>query len=68
MRQITLAIATLATLTLVSAAQADSYYGPRQAGNQCWKTQGHNSLGYWVTCPTQDNGRSAQASGRRTSR
>jgi hypothetical protein len=68
MRQVVLAVLASATLAVTfSTAQADSYYGPRKVGNLCWKHQLGNSLGYWMQCPT-DNGRSAQASGRRTSR
>jgi hypothetical protein len=66
MRHFTLAGVTLATLTfavMLSAAHADSYYGPRQVGNQCWKPQsGGVSLGYWEACPA---GRTAQAAIRR---
>jgi len=54
MRQITLAAATLATLAFAGTAYADSNYGPRHNGNQCWHNQGSNSLGYWAPCqPSQ---------------
>jgi hypothetical protein len=36
MRHITLTTATLAVLAFAGAAYADSNYGPRQKGNQCW--------------------------------
>ena len=58
MRQITLAAATIATMAFASAAYADSNYGPRHNGNQCWHHQNGNSPGYWAPCgPSQ----SAQA-------
>ena len=47
MRHITLTTATLAVLAFAGAAYADSNYGPRQNGNQCWHQQLGNSLGYW---------------------
>ena len=50
MRHITLAAATLATLALAGAAYADSNYGPRKNGAQCWHGQGSNSMGYWGDC------------------
>jgi hypothetical protein len=58
MRQITFAAVTLATLAFASAASADSNYGPRQNGNQCWHASinggGGNSMGYWSSCqPSQ---------------
>ena len=69
MRQVTLAtLAALALAATFSTAQADSYYGPRQVGNQCWKQQLGNSLGYWTECAKKDSARTAQASGRRPSR
>ena len=50
MRHITLAAATLAALGFAGAAYADSNYGPRKNGDQCWHGQGSNSIGYWGTC------------------
>jgi hypothetical protein len=50
MRHITLAAATLSALAFAGAAFADSNYGPRKNGDQCWHGQGSNSLGYWGTC------------------
>ena len=58
MRHITLAAATLATLAFAGAAFADSHYGPRKNGDQCWRQQSGNSLGYWTKCAES---RSAQA-------
>jgi hypothetical protein len=55
MRQITLVAATLATLAFAGTAYADSNYGPRQNGNQCWHNQGSNSLGYWAPCQPSQN-------------
>jgi hypothetical protein len=56
MRYITLAAATLATLAFAGAAQADSNYGPRQKGNQCWHAQLRNGdLGYWAPCQPSQN-------------
>ena len=53
MRHIVLAvtIGTLAFGAVLSAAYADSYYGPRKQANQCWHHQLGNSLGYWGPCP-----------------
>jgi hypothetical protein len=70
MRRSTLALATLATIAIAatfSAAQADSYYGPRKVGNLCWKHQLGNSLGYWEACAEKPAG-TAQASVRRPGR
>jgi hypothetical protein len=54
MRQITLAAVSLATLAFASAPYADSNYGPRHNGNQCWHNQGSNSIDYWGSCqPSQ---------------
>ena len=50
MRHITIAAATLAALALAGAAYADSNYGPRKNGDQCWHGQGNNSMGYWGDC------------------
>ena len=50
MRQVTLAAATLATLAFASGAYADSNYGPRKNGEQCWHGLGSNSMGYWGDC------------------
>jgi len=59
MRHITLAAATVAALAFaLAAAHADSNYGPRQNGNQCWHHQLGNSLGYWSPC---EAAKSAQA-------
>ena len=44
------AAAAVASFATLSTAKADSYYGPVKVGNMCWKKQGGNSLGYWVTC------------------
>ena len=47
------AIAIAALVSVASAAQADSYYGPRQVGDQCYRRNGAGeSLGYWEKCPT----------------
>ena len=42
----------LVTLTFgITVANADSYYGPRQVGDQCYRRAGHGeSLGYWEKC------------------
>jgi hypothetical protein len=57
------ALAISALAIFVSASHADSYYGPRQVGNQCWKPQGGNSLGYWETCKdASTSGATANAS------
>jgi hypothetical protein len=60
MRQVTLAAATLAAFSfaMLSTAQADSNYGPTKNGDQCWRQQSGNSLGYWTKCAES---RSAQA-------
>ena len=50
MRQVSLAVATLAALALAGAAYADSNYGPRKNGDQCWHGQGTNSMGWWGAC------------------
>ena len=53
MRHLTIAIATVATLGLaatLSAARADSYYGPKKVGDQCWHHTLGNSFGYWGEC------------------
>ena len=50
MRQVSLAVATLAALALAGAAYADSNYGPRKNGDKCWHGQGSNSMGYWGDC------------------
>jgi hypothetical protein len=50
MRHITIAAATLAALAFAGAAYADSNYGPRKNGAQCWHGQGSNSMGYWGDC------------------
>ena len=50
MRQVSLAVATLAALALAGAAYADSNYGPRKNGDRCWHGQGTNSMGYWGDC------------------
>ena len=50
MRQVSLAVATLAALALAGAAYADSNYGPRKNGDKCWHGQGTNSMGWWGTC------------------
>jgi hypothetical protein len=62
MRKITLAAATVAALTIISgAARADSYYGPRQNGNQCWHSQGRwNSMGYWAPCQSAQGAQAAR--------
>ena len=59
MRQVSLAVATLAALALAGAAYADSNYGPRKNGDRCWHGQGTNSMGYWGDCArTAQEGRS----------
>ena len=69
MRQVTLAAATLAAFSfaMLSTAQADSNYGPRRNGDQCWRHQSGNAFGYWTKC---GESRSAQAArtGTRNSR
>jgi hypothetical protein len=60
MHHLTLATATIATLAFAGTAYADSNYGPRQNGSQCWHQQTGNSLGYWSPCQPQQNAR-AQA-------
>ena len=50
MRFITIAAATLAAVTFAGSAHADSNYGPRQKGDQCWHRQLGDSLGYWAPC------------------
>ena len=46
-----IAIATLVSFT--ATVQAQLYNGPRQVGDQCWKTGGTGvGMGYWVACPT----------------
>ena len=57
MRQVTLAAATLATLAFASGAYADSNYGPRKNGDQCWHHQLGNSLGYWAPCQPSHSAR-----------
>jgi hypothetical protein len=52
MRLVALAGATLALALTAAVAHADSNYGPRRQGNQCWHNQGWNSLGYWGPCET----------------
>jgi hypothetical protein len=47
---ITTIAVTVALGILSSAASADSNYGPRRKGDQCWKHQLGNSFGYWETC------------------
>jgi hypothetical protein len=69
MRQVTLAAATLATLVFASVACADSNYGPRQNGNQCWHHQNGVSLGYWAPCqPSQSVRTAAPASANNATR
>jgi hypothetical protein len=51
MRPVTLAATTLAMLAFATAAYADSNYGPRHNGNQCWHHQNGNSLGYLGSLP-----------------
>jgi len=61
MRQVSLAVATLAALALAGAAYADSNYGPRHNGNQCWHNQG--SLPAFAErpgCPHQGSGQRQQ--------
>ena len=70
MRKFTLAAVTLAALgftatATLSSAQAENYWGPRQVGNQCWRHQLGNSLGYWTEC---DSAKTAQASARHSSK
>jgi len=73
MRHIALAavLAALAFGAALSVAQADSYYGPRKVGNQCWVNQGGGvSLGYWAACPQDRSaarGRAGAARGRTAS-
>ena len=62
MRQITLAAATLATFAFAGTAYADSNYGPRHNGNQCWHNQGSNSLGYWAPCQPSQNAQAGRTS------
>ena len=50
MRHITIAAASLAALAFAGTAYADSYYGPRRNGDQCWRHQFGNSLAYWEQC------------------
>jgi hypothetical protein len=59
MRHLILAAATFGALGLamVSTAQADNYYGPRQRGNECYIRQ-NGEQGYWAPCKT---GQAAQA-------
>jgi len=41
----------IATLSVASTALADSYYGPRQVGDQCYFRSGiGESMGYWGPC------------------
>jgi hypothetical protein len=61
MRHITLAAAALAALAMAGAAYADSNYGPRQNGNQCWHHQIGNSFGYWAPCQNSQNAQATQA-------
>jgi len=44
------ALATLAIGAALSAAQAESHYGPTKRGDQCWHHQTGSSLGYWGSC------------------
>jgi hypothetical protein len=73
MRHIVLAgiLATLALGAALSAAQADSYYGPHRVGNRCWVNQGGGpSLGYWEPCReerTATRGRAGASKGRSAS-
>ena len=66
MRQITLAAATLATLAFAGTAYADSNYGPRQNGNQCWHQQVGNSFGYWSPCGNPQNAQAQRSNARAT--
>jgi hypothetical protein len=68
MRLVALAGATLALALTAAVAHADSNYGPRRNGNQCWHNQGWNSLGYWSACetPAATTGGTAQAKVART--
>jgi hypothetical protein len=53
MRHVTLAAATLAALAFAAAAYADSNFGPRRNGDQCWHQQSGNSRGYWSPCTSE---------------
>jgi hypothetical protein len=68
MRHITLAAASLAALAFAGAAYADSNYGPRQNGNQCWHQQLGNSLGYWSPCGSSQNAQAQRANARATAK
>jgi len=64
----------LVILTLgITAANADSYYGPRQVGDQCYRRSGAGeSVGYWEKCATNETtsaatGRTSNAKTGRTS-
>ena len=54
MRQLMIAAAGIALLAS-APAKADVNYGPKQNGNQCWKSSVGNEregrFGYWSTCP-----------------
>jgi hypothetical protein len=65
MRHITIAAASLAALAFAGTAYADSYYGPRQNGNQCWHQQVGTSLGYWSPCGNPQNAQTQQRTNAR---
>jgi hypothetical protein len=61
MRYITVAAAAFAALAVAGAAFADSNYGPRQKGNQCWHAQLRNGdVGYWGACEKPQNAQATQ--------
>jgi hypothetical protein len=65
MRHLAIAIIALGTIAVAApAAKADSYYGPVKVGNQCWKRQIGNSLGYWTECKPAESSRAAATSSR----
>jgi hypothetical protein len=55
MRHVTLAAATLAAFALAGAAYADSNFGPRRNGDECWHQQSGNSRGYWSPCTSEQS-------------
>ena len=65
MRHLTFAAVTLAGFAFTGTAHADSNYGPRQQGNQCWHQQSGNSFGYWAPC---QNSRNANAQATQATR
>ena len=65
MRHLTLAAATFGALGLamVSTAQADNYYGPRQRGNECYIRQ-NGEQGYWAACKGQQAAQATNAASK----